>query len=410
MESKSLPAAVQSVAQHSPLNQVGATSYRVLVSVQDGLHRGAAFIAASSESVFLGSSPDCDLVLMDDGVHEKALCLYERDGFLAADVLASDVWLAGAELPLGVKVFTEPMARLRVGGAALRVELLRRTHRESDILSGPAQSPVLPNVAPQRRNWAAFTLAGLMVATALAVVGGAVNASARREAQQEARTLSSVVESFNALGAQMAVSSELGGVPRLRGLIADAPMRERLEGEIRAAGIKVDIQLHDVRQMAESLTRLALLADRACEAKHLGGGRFQCDAGVADQRVVSQLTALAQQVPGVVALEVRARPPERSPEPVPVVVAAISEPVAPVVVPAPAVARPKLPVIRHIAVGERESFAYDGNGRRLRVGDSVDGAKVINIRFEGVEFVRDKQRYQVGVTPMLTSASSGTTN
>ncbi len=349
---------------------------------------------------------------MDDGVHDKALCLYEQDGVLAANVLTAGVWLAGVELPLGVKVFGEPLARLRVGGAVLRVELLRRTQRETaSVVGAPVGSAAQPNAAsPRRRNWAVLSLAGLSIATALAAVGGAVNASARRGAQQEAevRTLSSVIESFNALGAQMAVSSELDGIPSVRGLIADFPMRERLERDIRAAGLKADLQLHDVRQMGESLTRLALLTGRNCEAHHLGGGRFECDAGVADQRVVSQLSALAQQVPGVVALEVRAREPEPAPQSAAVAVVGVPEAGAPTV---PVVARPKLPVIRHLAIGEHESFAYDGNGRRLRVGDSVDGAKVVNIRFEGVEFVRGKQRYHVAVTPMLTtSASSGVGN
>lgn len=351
---------------------------------------------------------------MDDGVHDKALCLYEQDGFLAANVLTAGVWLAGVELPLGVKVFGEPLARLRVGGAELGVELLRRTQRESASVAGAPVGSAEQSYAasPRGRNWAVLTLAGLSIATALAAVGGAVNASARRGAQQEAeaRTLSSVIESFNALGAQMVVSSELDGIPRVRGLVADPPMRERLERDIRTAGLKADLQLHDVRQMGESLTRLALLADRNCEAHHLGGGRFECDAGVADQRVVSQLSALAQQVPGVVALEVRAREPEPTPQPAPVTALVVAPEAGARAEPVPAVARPKLPVIRHLAIGEHESFAYDGNGRRLRVGDSVDGAKVVNIRFEGVEFARDKQRYHVAVTPMLTSASSSVAN
>jgi hypothetical protein len=63
-----------------------------------------------------------------------------------------------------------------------------------------------------------------------------------------------------------------------------------------------------------------------------------------------------------------------------------------------------------VAVGQQESFAYDGHGRRLRVGDTVDGVKVKSIQFEGVEFVRDKQRYTVGITPVLTSTSGGTSN
>lgn len=409
METKSLLAGVQTTAPHLSSPRVVLTSYRVLVSVQEGLHRGAAFIATSSESVYLGSSPDCDLVLMDDGVQDKVLRLYEQDGLLAADVLSAGAWVGGVALPLGVKVFDEPVARLKVGGAVLRVELLRRTQRDPVSAAVPADLSVQHRVVPQRRNWAVLTLAGLFIATALAVVGGAVNASARRVVQQEARTLSSVIESFNALGAQMVVSSEAGGIAQVRGLIADAPMRERLERDIRAAGVKADVQLHDIRQMGESLTRLALLAGRNCEARHLGGGRFGCDAGVADQTVVSQLRALAQQVPGVVALNVQAREPERALEQIPVAVALPQQPVA-AAEPASAPVRPKLPVIRHVAVGERESFAYDGNGRRLRVGDSVDGAKVKSIQFEGVEFVRDKQRYSVAITPVLTSTSSGAAN
>jgi hypothetical protein len=407
---KSLGGAVQLSAPQLTSPGLAFASYRVLVSVQDGLHRGAAFIAASSESVYLGSSPDCDLVLMDDGVHEKALCLFEQDGMLAANVLAVGVWLDAAELPMGVKVFSEPLARLKVGGAVLRVELLRRTRREPALVASPMNSAALPPVVLQRRNWAALTLAGLSMVAALAAVGGAVNASARRDAQQEGRTLTSVIESVNALGAQMVVSSEPGGIPRVRGLVADTSMRERLERDLRAAGLKADVQLHDVRQMGESLTRLALLTDRSCEARHLGGGRFECDAGVADQRVVSQLRALAQQVPGVVALEVRAREPLQASPPNPVANVVVAPEPVPVAAPAPVVARPKLPVIRHVAVGERESFAYDIKGRRLRVGDSVDGAKVVQIRFEGVDFLRDKQRYHVVVTPMLTSASNVSTD
>jgi hypothetical protein len=390
-------------AQHLPSSKIVGTSYRVLVSVQGGLHRGAAFIASSSESVQLGSSADCDLVLMDAGVPEKALRLYEQDGALAADVLTPGVRLADATLPLGIKVFSEPMVRLRMGGAVLRVELLRRTHRSSSVVSAPTLHPGISGAAPKRQNWAAFTLAGLIVATALAAVGGAVNASAKRVVQQDARTLNSVVESFNALGAQLLVSDSSGGIPKLSGLVVDAPMKNRLESDIRAAGIKVDMQLHDIRQMAESLTRLALLTGHPCEAKHLGAGRFECDAGVADPAAVSQLRALAQQVPGVVVLNVQARAPEpvlaQAPLAPPPLVPQATEPV-----------RPKLPVIRHVAVGDKGSFAYDGNGRRLRMGDSIDGAKVVAIRFEGVEFLRDKQRYHVSVTPMLTSAPSAPVN
>ena len=91
-------------------------------------------------------------------------------------------------------------------------------------------------------------------------------------------------------------------------------------------------------------------------------------------------------------------------------------PAAPVVVAAPpkVIVEPKpaviaLPIIRHVAVGQRVSFAIDAAGRRLRVGDQVDGSKVQRIQFDAVVFVRDGQRYTVGVTPMLSVAANGPT-
>lgn len=404
MGNSALNAASAHTAKPQGLGEaVVAVNYRVLVSVQDGLHRGAAFIAPSAESVLLGSSPECDLILMDEGVRDRALCFFERNGLLAAKVLAAGVCHSGEELPLGLKVFSQPSAVLRVGRAELRVELLRRSRRQSG--SGRAESAA---AVPARRGWATLALVGLSMSTALAVVAGAVNASSNRGSQREARTLGDVVKPFNALGAQIAVVDDAEGPPLLRGLVADAQMREKLEREIHAAGLKANLRLHDLRQMGESLTRLTRLADHHCEARHVEGGRFECDAGVVDQQVVARLQALASQVPGAVALKVHASQPAPRPASVQVAAAVLEPPAK--VEPPPPVARPRLPVIRHIAVGERESFAFDAHGRRLKVGDSVDGAKVVRIRFEAVDLLREGQRYSVAVTPMLTSAASPALN
>jgi hypothetical protein len=399
METNSLPVATP----HFSAPQVPNASDRMLVSVLEGLHRGAAFIASTSEDVYLGSSLDCDLVLMDEGVPDQALCLSEQDGLLVAQVLTAGVKVAGVELPLGVKAFGVASVRLQIGAASLSVELLQR----APCIRG-AQPPGAASktaASSKSRNWSGLTLAGLSVAMVmtLAVVGGAVNASASLAAREEKPTLQGLIESFNALGGQM-VLSERDGIASVRGLVTDASMRQRLEHEIHAFGLEVNLQLHDVRQMAESLTRLALLADRSCEARHLSAGRFECDAGQADEQTVSQLRSLAQQVPGVVALEVRTHEPQRVPE-------SVSQPTKPqpepvhAAAPAPRLTHTKLPVIRHVAVGRRQSFAYDSNGRKLRVGDVVGDAKVVGIRFSGVEFERDQQRYRVGVVPMLMSAN-----
>lgn len=384
---------------------------RLRITVQQGLHQGASCVLPASGRVRLGSSADNDVVLLDDGVAGEALCMFERDGALAIDVLAPGASAGGDGLPLGTRVFGQRNVQLKVGDAVVQVALLGRAANE--LTAWPAAEALASAAAGaasgRQSNWAALTLAALSVAGALAVVGGAVNASARHGVPHDGRTLQAVVESFNGRGAQIEIDTELGGTPRLRGLVLDAPMRERLEHDMHAAGLRAQLQLHDARQMAESLTRLALLADRRCDARHLGGGRFECDAGIADSAALMRLRALGQQVPGVVAFEVRAQPPAQSNAALPLVI--MPEPKAqPLharapVAPAVPASHPALPVIRHVAVGARESFAYDRLGHRLRVGDSVGGAKVLRIRFEGVEFVRDQQRYMVAVTPVLSAAS-----
>jgi hypothetical protein len=180
----------------------------------------------------------------------------------------------------------------------------------------------------------------------------------------------------------------------LLGLIADDPMREQLESEVLAAGLRVEYQLHDVRRMGESLKRLASLAGHPCDARHVAEGRFECDAGVAPPEVVQQLRALAEQVPGVAAFDVQARAPK-----------AVAKAPEPVAVQAPPPAPPPAPVpwpqIRHVVLGENGSFVIDGQGNKLRVGDSVDGARVLQIRFDAVDFVRAGQRH----TAVVVAAS-----
>ena len=127
--------------------------------------------------------------------------------------------------------------------------------------------------------------------------------------------------------------------------------------------------------------------------------------GKLNQQAVQALRELAAQVPGVVALDVHAiQADEIKPAPLAVLNVGSEEVKAPTVQ-VPKLSYPKLPVIRHIAVGQRERFAVDSHGRKLRVGDTANGAKVVQIRFEAVELSIAGQSYMVAATPMLTRVS-----
>lgn len=404
MNSKVIESVEDSSASDPSQASAVTTTYRLLVSVAGGLHSGAAFISEAPQGAVVGSSPECDVVLMDDGVLPRMVRMFVQNGALAVDVISRGVWLGASELPVGVRVLDEPAVSLAAGGASLRVELLRRTRRDAVAAEQPAVSQAAAaSAAP--RAWTTFAMAGICgaVVLVLVLVGGAVGASAHRGAPSKSLTLSAIVDGFNKQGAQITVEQGSDGRPQLRGLIGDAQARVRLDGELRSADLRPDVQLHDVHQMGESLSRLVRLEGQDCKVNHLGGGRFECDAGVATQPAVERLRALKDDVPGVVSFDVRSQRIEPVAPPVAAPVPAAK------VAPAPRPAVIALPIIRHVAVGEKVSFAIDASGRRLRVGDQVDGSKVQRIQFDAVVFVRDGQRYTVGVTPMLTVASGGPT-
>jgi hypothetical protein len=372
-------------------NAALSASGRVLVSITGGLHSGATIASRLGRELAIGSAAPCDLVLLDDGVPPKAVVLLERDGGLVADVKCDSVRHAGRVLARGNHAFEEPAVLLRVGDAELRIELLQPARSASTRARMVSQAPPRAAVLPHRRAWVAVAGAVLAIAGTLVVAGGVVNASSRA-ALTTSQSLDRLIDAFNAQGAQIVIAERSGGVPVLRGLVADDPMRERLEREVLAARLQVEFQLHDVRRMGESLDRLALLAGHACEARHVAEGRFECDAGVAAPEVVQRLRALAQQVPGVVAFDVRAQAPEaaKPPEPMVVQTPTVESPSAP------------WPQIRHVALGTNGSFAIDAQGRTLRVGDDVDGARVLRIRFDEVDFSRSGQRHTAAL--MATDA------
>lgn len=299
-------------------------SYRVLVSVQGGLHDGSAHVAQPGQAIVVGSDSPCHLVLMDDGVAPQALRLLAMDGQLVVEVLDHGVALqtvtperpAGA-LALGPHRLGLPQVLLRVGRATLQVELLRRTRRlPTDRLPGEAGAPWAgPGLGQPGsraghgggRPWLSFTLAGLSLAALLAAAGGAVNATGPAQGSAAVVSPGAVIAAFNARGAQLVQVLEDGAPPAVRGLVSDAAMRLELEQALRAARPAPALQVHDLKQMAESLTRLARLGGYTCGVRHLGDARFACDMPVPDEAAAARLQALVVSVPGVQSLAVTVR-------------------------------------------------------------------------------------------------------
>ncbi len=331
---------------------------------------------------------------MDDGVGAHAVKFFEQNARLAAKVFATGVSLGNVALPLGVRVFDAPSAVLRLGSAEIKVELLRKSRRTVGAV--PAASAAQKrHFGLWPRHWVGAALVGVLVLATFGMVTNAASGSAARTSQETLRTLADVLRPFNAQGAALVALNEAHNQTVVRGLVLDGLMHEKLEQSIRTAGLKADLQLHDVQQMAESLTRLARLNNHPCEARHLSHGRFACDAGMADGPLVVKLQALAAQVPGVVALEVQAQVPQ----PKPVLAAAPAWHKA-----EPVVEPPKLPSIRHVVISARERIAFDASGNRLRVGDQVEEAKVTRIEFDKVELMVGKQRHTVSVSPISLAA------
>lgn len=448
-----------------------APSYRILIAVVGGLHQGAAFVGNADQSVVVGSSPGCDLVLLDEGVDAQALCLFVREGALAAQILSGGVRRDGIVLERGLCTLDCAQAALQVGGAQLSVELLRRSQAATPSAGGSAApskaaaagsagsaDPVAATHPSQagplgRRSlhWWGLGIALALTATGVAaLVRSQGQPAASEPGMRSSRSLAHLVDTFNRRGAELEWSWGEGHQPLLRGYVHDGNMRWALEGSLGEAGIDARLELHDVQLMTDALERLARLAGHACRVGYEQRGRFACVLDTEVPGGQDALHALARDIAGVRSwrVQVSGSTPPSSPSPSPspspsstpsMTSPAIVEAAAPASAPSPSpstspsaparsggsgtpgpsadslvdsspssATRPgrRWPVVWHVAPSDGAWIAYDARGRRWRVGDTLDGARLVTIRPEGVVFLHEGKRIEVGIAGRSTPTAA----
>lgn len=360
----------------------------LLISVQSGMHQGA-LAADTGRGVLIGQAATCDLVLMDAGVPSEALRLATENGAIVVEALGEGVESNGEPLRPGRTASGAESLRLNIAGVRIGAELIHRRH-------SPTQAP-----STKRRSRLPYLVGGTALAGVLAVAAAAAVApsDARTPGDDPSRSLEQVIADFNARGASITIAAGHTG-PVLQGVVADAAARTALDKALTAAGARADVRVQSARLMTESLDRMARLAGHGCEARHLGGGRFDCGLGLPDASAVQRMHELAAQVPGVQSLALRAAPPaEVVPKPPPE-----PSPLPPLaVITVPDRPKPPLPSIRHVAIGPRGGLAIDSSGRTLRVGDEFEGGRVVAIRFNALEVAYQGRRYSVAVGTALDS-------
>lgn len=132
-----------------------------VLHVMQGLHRGAKVPLQRPGLVVLGSSSDCDLILMDTGVaaHHAAITLHEHE--VAVRALDSSLDIDGATLEPGDTAKLRALSPLVIGGATLTIG----DGEAPEIDAGQDDSGAQSGDASRRRS------RGTQVATWLAGAG-----------------------------------------------------------------------------------------------------------------------------------------------------------------------------------------------------------------------------------------------
>lgn len=323
-----------------------------VLRVAGGLHQGATLRLRGRTRI--GNAPDNDIVLHDPGVHPHHAELVRMDGaWVLFDV--SD----GREVRAIETARRGRFERRRFGLGAAELVLSQR----AALAPAPAPKPAFAS----RRRVAAAAL-GLVIALTGAYAMHVVRSAPLVQASS---TRSLATEGFP----DVEVVMTQAGAPRVLGFVEDRRVLARLQhwlaaqdGALSQAAAQVQVGSELAGLVRETLADNSLLVD------YLPGGVVRVQGSSSSLATRERLRRLSDDLAGVARIDSR--------------VAFLDTPVAP--------AMPRehsLPVrVTDVMAGEHGSFS-SGNGVRYFVGGVLpDGAEVIAIRDDAVEFLVGDKR------------------
>ena len=324
------------------------------LSITTGLHRGASMELISPEYL-IGSGDDCDVVLRDAAVCAH-LCRLVRDwsGFCVRDLRT------GTPQPVAPRKVTYK----RGGAIEAGYELggVEFTLRQHPLASRTVRSQETRKQAVSRAILA-VALGGVVLAI-LAIAGAGAGQAVTKTPTASAKWISSGDQALAAQGfGSVHFGQDAHGEPQVSGLVTDPTERQRLQHWLRGSrygNARLHVQL--VSDLIEQTRRA--LADETLKIS-LRDARLDIEGRTSRLESKERIRALAEDLRGTISVEDRVQYLD----------------------PGDLAAPGPLPVtVRSVMVGNPSYFLTDDGTRYFVGGQLPDGAEVVAIDAQQIEF------------------------
>lgn len=366
------------------------------VRVVQGLQQGAEFSFDSGLPCVIGSDASCTAVLLDEDVAPSHCLLSIDERGVRCTALDDSVRIGDSTLAPGATARIFDYQTIEIGSASFAVR--------------PAGEEWEKGLAKAGSLWASFAPGGnlrspsrLLGSAILVVIGFAASLSLAyammapdRTEMTEARTREARqwLKSVAPVGSQLELEVDSDHHLSVSGYVSTAYQRDLLAMSLRDSDYQARSDIHATEEIVASVARLARLEGISCLAKDAGAGVVTCTNEVDTLEAASKLTSLAQQVPGLKALNVQVKKGEPVAPPAPLVAEAAPPAAAALAVMAPAVAPLRMSKrFSSILILKKNKWLIGAYGEKFAEGDEFNGIRIVKIELDQVEFQKGDRHY-----------------
>lgn len=255
-----------------------------VLRIVSGLHIGATRPLSAQETVLIGSSGDCDIVLSDPGVAPRHAFLTRMGGTVSLRALDAPLLIEGQTLHPGDPAELSAMQRVDLGGASIAV----------GASDDPGWATMLPNLGeaakPAKSSMRHLPLiAGLAalslvsVAIAAAVMPGFEKQPTPKEVVQP------LIKEFSIADGRLIENQD--GSLVLSGTVKDAAVREMIRKRLLTDEVDARLDLRTGDDIAGDVREVLRSQGLTTQTRYLGNGDVEVTGRFENQEVFERAVA-----------------------------------------------------------------------------------------------------------------------
>lgn len=255
-----------------------------VLRIVSGLHTGGSRPLSAQETVLIGSSGDCDIVLSDPNVAPRHAFLTRMGGTVSLRALDAPLTIEGQTLNPGDPAELAAMQRVDIGGASFAV----------GAAEDPGWATMLPNLADAARP--AKTpmrhlplIAGLAALSLVSVAIAAAVMPGFEKKPTPTELVQPLIKEFSIAGGKL-VENEDGALV-LSGTVKDASVREMIRKRLATDQVEARLDLRTGDDIAADVREVLRSQGLSTTTRYLGNGDVEVSGRFADEEQFKRAVA-----------------------------------------------------------------------------------------------------------------------